>query len=256
MTELIKSEVNVEGRVSVQYAVVDRPELPTWGENEELAIVGQPVPRIDGAARVSGEARYTYDVQLPGMLWAAVLRSPHPHARVTCIDTSAAEALIGVLQVMTPENVPEITVRDGKQPLLTREPRFRGELVAAVAATDPDTARDALKLIAVEYEELPFVTDPEAALAPGAPPVWPDGNLFDGEPRIDERGDVEAGLAAADAVVELTLRTPSAVHNALETHGCVAHWEGDRLTIYESTQHVYGVRTLAASKLVSRPTYF
>ena len=106
MPRLIKSEVNVEGRVSVEYAVVDGPELPPWGENEELAIVGQPTPRIDGAARVSGEARYTYDVQLPGMLWARVLRSPHPHARVVRIDTSAAEALPGVVEIMTPETCP------------------------------------------------------------------------------------------------------------------------------------------------------
>src|SRR5919202_1295709 len=110
MPKLIKSEINVEGRVSVQYAVVDGPELPAWGENEELAIVGQPVPRIDGAARASGEARYTYDVTLPGMLWAGLLRSPHPHARVVSIDTSAVEALPGVVEVMTPGNMPPIKV--------------------------------------------------------------------------------------------------------------------------------------------------
>src|SRR5918998_6016373 len=114
MPKLIKTEVNVEGRVSVEYAVVDGPELPPWGENEELAIVGQPTPRVDGAARVSGEARYTYDVQLSGMLWARLLRSPHPHARVVRLDTSAAEALPGVVEVMTPRTMPAIRVSGNK----------------------------------------------------------------------------------------------------------------------------------------------
>ena len=249
MPKLVKSEVNVEGRVSVQYAVVDEPELPPWGENEELAIVGQPTPRIDGAARTSGEARYTYDVHLPGMLWARVLRSPHPHARVLRIDTSAAEALHGVVEIMTPENMPDIKVRGNKQPLLTKEPRFRGAAIAVLTATDPDIARDALELIEVEYEQLPFVTDPEAALVPDSPPVYPEGNIFQQKPRSDERGDVAAGFAEADAIAEVTIRTPTAVHNAMETHGCVAHWEGDQLTIYESSQHVYGVRDFAAGKL-------
>jgi xanthine dehydrogenase YagR molybdenum-binding subunit len=249
MPKLIKTEVNVEGRVSVQYAVVDGPDLAPWGENEELAIVGQPAPRIDGAARASGEARYTYDVLLPGMLWAGVLRSPHPHARVVSIDTSRAQALPGVVEIMTPDNMPPIKVRGGKQGLLASEPRFKGEAVVAVAASDPDVLADALKLIRVEYEELPFVSDPEAALAPDAPQVGPRGNILRGEPQREARGDVDAGFAEADVIVELTARTPTAAHNALETHGCVAQWEGDQLTLYESSQHVYGVRTFAADKL-------
>ena len=150
MPKLVKTEVNVEGRVSVQYAVVDGPELPPWGENEELAIVGQPTPRIDGAARASGEARYTYDVQLPGMLWARMVRSPHAHARVVSIDTSAAEALHGVVEIMTPDNMPAVRMRGAKPSLLTAEPLFRGELVAVVTATDPDIVQDALNLIKVE----------------------------------------------------------------------------------------------------------
>ncbi|HYF64446.1 MAG TPA: xanthine dehydrogenase family protein molybdopterin-binding subunit [Herpetosiphonaceae bacterium] len=242
MPKLIKSEINVEGRVSVQYALVEGPEMEPWGANEELAIVGRPTPRIDGPARASGEARYTYDVQLAGMLWAAVLRSPHAHARVASIDTAAASALPGVIEIMTPASAPEA---DG-QPLLTAEPRFRGAPIAVVAAVDPAVAADALRLIAVEYEPLPFVSDPEAALQAGAPEVQPGGNIVGGEAGRDERGDVAAGFAAAAASVELTVRTPTAVHNAMETHGCVAAWEGDQLTVYESTQHVYGVRAFAA----------
>src|SRR5918997_6086056 len=124
MPRLIKSEVNVEGRVSVQYAVVEGPDLAPWGENEELAIVGQPAPRIDGPARASGEARFTYDVQLPGMLWARALRSPHPHARVLSIDTSAAEALPGVVEVMTADNLPAL--KGSAEGLPKREPLFKG----------------------------------------------------------------------------------------------------------------------------------
>ena len=249
MPKLVKTEVNVEGRVSVQYAVVDGPELPQWDENEELAIVGQPTARLDGPAKASGEARYTYDVQLPGMLWAAVLRSPHAHARVARIDTAAAEALPGVVEVMTPANQPPIRVRGNKLPLLFDEPRFHGAPVAVVAASDPHIADDALRLIEVEYETLPFVTDPELAIAPGAPAVTSKGNIFDGEPSVEERGDIQAGFAEADVIVELTVRTPTAVHNPLESHGCVAQWEAGELTLYESTQHVYGVRTFAAGKL-------
>ncbi|HZB96167.1 MAG TPA: hypothetical protein VE268_09410, partial [Herpetosiphonaceae bacterium] len=152
MPKLIKTEINVEGRVSVQYALIDGPELPVWGENEELAIVGQPAQRIDGAARASGEAQYTYDVLLPGMLWAAVLRSPHPHARVVSIDTSAAEALPGVVEVMTPETAPPLKVRGSTQPILTLEPSFKGEAIVAIAATDPDILDDALRAVKVEYE--------------------------------------------------------------------------------------------------------
>jgi xanthine dehydrogenase YagR molybdenum-binding subunit len=244
MPKLIKSEINVEGRVSVQYAIVEGPEMEPWGANEELAIVGQPTPRIDGPARASGEARYTYDVQLSGMLWAAVLRSPHPHARVVSIDTAAALALPGVIEIMTPDTAP--AVADGPD-LLTSEPRFRGAPIAVVAAVDPAFAADALRLIAVTYEPLPFVSDPEAALAPGAPMVRSEGNIVGGQPDHDERGDVVQGFAEGVISVALTVRTPTAVHNALETHGCVAAWEGDQLTVYESTQHVYGVRAFAAA---------
>lgn len=248
MPKLVKTEVNVEGRITEEYAVIDSPELPAWEQNEELAIVGQPAKRLDGPAKTTGEARYTFDVQLPGMLYAAVLRSPHPNSRVVSVDARQAEKLPGVVAILTTENAPDIKVREGKLPLMPRDARFAGELVAAVAATDPQTAEDALALIAVEYEQLPYVTDFEQALAPDAPQVKPNGNIAN-KPNRKQRGDAEAGLAEADVVIEITVRTPTAVHNALETHGCVANWEGDQLTLYESTQHTYGVRAFAARKL-------
>jgi CO/xanthine dehydrogenase Mo-binding subunit len=251
MPKVIKTTVNVEGRVSEQYAIVEGAELEPWGENEELAIVGNPAPRIDGAARVSGEARYTYDVQLPGMVYCKLLHAPVPSANVTRIDTSKTRSVRGVLDVMTFENAPEIRLGGGQSRLLSGEVRFVGQPIAAVVAIDPLVARDALRLIEVEYDHRPFVADPQAAIAEGAPRVVGSkpNNQFGGKPRIETRGDVEAGFAQADAIVELTVRTPTALHNPFETHGCVAHWEGDQLTIYESTQHAFGVREFAASKL-------
>jgi xanthine dehydrogenase YagR molybdenum-binding subunit len=250
MAKLIKTTVNVEGRVSEQYALVEGDELTPWSSDEELGIVGYPAPRVDGAARASGEARYTYDVQLPGMTYAKVLRSKLPSARIRRIDSERARAMPGVLAVMTYEDAPEIPLGDYAR-LLSDEVRFAGQAIAVLVATDPAVADDALALIDVEYEPLPFVADPERALDEDAPVVLPGkpNNMFGGKPRTSERGDVEAGFAAADAIVELDAATPTAVHNPLETHGCVVHWEADQLTIYESTQHVFGVRQFAANSL-------
>ncbi|WP_026369361.1 xanthine dehydrogenase family protein molybdopterin-binding subunit [Kallotenue papyrolyticum] len=250
MPKVIKTTINVEGRVTEQFAIVEEDELPVWGEGEELGIVGYPIPRVDGAARVSGEARYTYDVRLPGMVYAHLLRATQPHARVIGVETQRARALPGVLAIMTclDESAAQSSNR---RRLLEDEVRFIGQPIAVVVADDPDHARDAAALIAVHYEPLPFVADPEAALQPSAPPVRLDrpNNLHNGKPTVRERGDIAAGLREADAIVELTVRTPTALHNPLETHGCVAHWEGDQLTIYESTQHAFGVRQFAARRL-------
>jgi xanthine dehydrogenase YagR molybdenum-binding subunit len=249
MPKLIKTTVNVEGRVTEQYALVEGNELPAWGPDEELGIVGYPTPRVDGAARVSGEAQYTYDVQLAGMAYAQLLRAPHASAQVRRIDTTRAKALPGVFTVMTCEDEAAQSPRAGK--LLVGDVRFAGQPIAVVVAADPYIARDALALIEVEYEQRPFVVDPEAALQDDAVKVQPGApnNLKDHRPRVASRGDVDAGLTEADVVVQLTVQTPTALHNALETHGCVAHWTGEQLTIYESTQHVFGVRAFAAQKL-------
>jgi len=250
MPKLVKTTVNVEGRVSEKYAVIEGSDLDAWGQNEELGIVGYPAPRVDGAARVNGEARYTYDVQLSGMTYAQLLRAPHAHARVTRIDVSRAKTIPGVITVMTFEDAPEIKLNQNLPRLLSGEVRFAGQPIAVIVATDPYIAADARRVIEVEYERLPFVVDPEAALQPDAVSVDSHyaGNVR-GKPSVTTRGDVAAGFAEADVIVELTARTPTAMHNALETHGCVAHWEGDQLTIYESTQHVFGVREFVSKKL-------
>ena len=181
--------------------------------------VGTPTARIDGLARVTGGATYAGDVSLPGMLHARVLRSPLPHARIKSIKTGKAAALSGVKAILTHENCTQAWSSGsapggniyGGQPgtrLLFNNPvRFWGEAVAAVAATDPYIADDALQLIEVEYEPLPFVLEPEDALKADAPEIYPGGNLAPNarnqkEPERYRRGDIERGFTASARVFE------------------------------------------------------
>src|SRR2546426_3062478 len=130
-------------------------------------IVGQPIGRLDGLDKVTGRARYSADVSLPGLVWGKALRSPLPHARILRIDPSKAQALPGVLAVLTAQDLPRVLVgrRMFDMPLLARDRvRIVGEKVAAVAALDPDIAEEALALITVEYEDLPAVFDPVRAI--------------------------------------------------------------------------------------------
>jgi xanthine dehydrogenase YagR molybdenum-binding subunit len=120
--------------------------------------------------------------------------------------------------------------------------RYAGEEVACVIGEDEDVCGDALEKIAVEYDVFPFVLDPEQALRPDAPKVQPGGNLWRGKADIYERGNVEQALAEADVVFEDVFRTQSALHNCMETHGSVVLWQGDRVVIWDSTQHIFGVR--------------
>jgi CO/xanthine dehydrogenase Mo-binding subunit len=222
-------------------------ELPAWGPDAGLTIAGRAHPRVEGVEKVTGRARYAYDVRLPGQLYARVLRSPFPHARIRRIDTSRAERLPGVRAVLSSANAPEIEwYRESR--LFDRTLRFQGDEVAAVAADTEEVAEDALRLIEVEYEPLPFVVDLEAALRPEAPRVHADGNLA-GEPKTYERGDVEAGFQEAEVVIDEVYTTQTALHNCLEPHGCTAHWDGDRLTLWDSTQAVFDVRQQVAEKL-------
>ncbi|MEJ7654950.1 MAG: xanthine dehydrogenase family protein molybdopterin-binding subunit [Chloroflexia bacterium] len=238
-----------EGRTSEQYVVVEQDDPEQWPASSELVHVGKPHTRIDGAERVTGRAQYTYDVHPPGMLVGKILRCPFPHARIKRIDTTAAEALPGVRAVISHLNAPRIEWYGDASLLFDTELMHEGDDVLAVAADDEDTARDALRLVEIEYEELPFVLDPERALLPDAPKVATEGNLDGGEPSVQERGDFEQGLAEAEVVVEGRYTTSSQLHNSLETHGSVVQWEGDNLTVWTSTQFVFGVRNEVAEKL-------
>ncbi|MFQ6039279.1 MAG: xanthine dehydrogenase family protein molybdopterin-binding subunit [Candidatus Poribacteria bacterium] len=198
----------------------------TWGDTEKLSIVGHRVPRLEGADKVTGRAKYTYDVNLPGMLYGAVLRCPHPHARIARVDTSQAEQM---------EDVKAVQHYEGQTAC------FAGDEVAAVAAVSNEIAEDALSLIEVEYEELPFVVDVEEAMKSDAPKALEtDSNIR--ETRTNEEGDVEEGFEESDAIVEATYSAPVIAHVCAEVHGAVAKWDGDNLTVWTSTQGVVGVR--------------
>jgi len=241
MAKLVKTRTEIEGHLRENFALVDQPRTTAWDVEDELEIVGQPVPRVDGQQRVSGAAHYPSDIQLPGLLHAHCLRSPHPHARLLRVDTARAEQLPGVRAVLSRNNAPPTPWRN-TQPLFADILRFAGQEVAVVVADTPTLARAALKLIEVEYEPLPFVLDPEAALRDDAPRVFTDSNLLNGAPEEYARGDVEKGFQQSAVIVEGVFETPAQMHNAFETHGSVAAWEGDQLTVYDSTQYIYGVR--------------
>ena len=226
----------------------DAPEIEPWAADEPLRIVGQPHPRVEGGEKVTGRARYAYDQRLPRQLYARVLRSPYPHARIRRIDTSRAEALPGVHAVLSSTNSQDVRWYQEQSLLFDPTLRFVGDEVAAVAAETGDIAEDALRLIEVDYEPLAFVADLEAALRPDATLVHAHGNLAS-EPEIYERGDTAAGFAQADVIIEQDYVTQTALHNCLEPHGCTASWAPDGLTLWESTQAIWGVREAIASAL-------
>ena len=235
------------------------PETPQPGERptpwKDTRIIGTAVPRVDAYERVSGSAVYPSDVSLPNMLYGAILRCPHPHARVKNIAAGKAQSMPGVHAVISGQTATAdlpwtYSSRGIKRESKLFDPhcRFEGETVAAAAAETSYLAWDAVRTIDVAYEVLPAVSDERAALDQGAATVHPEGNKV-GPPRSYERGDVAKGFAEADVVLEETYRTECEIHTPMELHGCVANWEGDRLTIWESTQGVYRVQKNVADIL-------
>jgi CO/xanthine dehydrogenase Mo-binding subunit len=229
VARLIRTEKEVEGRYEEVWLVVEEDALEQWPAGPR-AIVGQPALRQDGLERARGEAVYTADLKLPGMLHAAVLRSPYAHARVARIDLTPALALPGVHTAIGPQDLEQLTDECG----------FQGAAVAAVCADTYAQARAAVAAIDVDWEELPVLLDPDEAVA--------RGELI-GEPRVRERGDYERGLAEADVVVEGTYRTQVVLHNSMETHQSVVQWVGDTLEVHISTQYIWGIRDEVAQGL-------
>jgi xanthine dehydrogenase YagR molybdenum-binding subunit len=225
-------------------------ELPPWGE---VQVVGKRRPRVDAFERVSGKAVYPRDFSLPNMLHAAILRSPYAHAKVKSIDLGLAKKMPGVVAVLGPDSkgadMEWFARQNGKGGLLL-DPHCRaeGDEVAAVAAETLPQALDAIRVIKVEWEVLPFVLDPEKALDEKAPKVWDEGNRI-AEPNVYKRGDLEKGFADADVVLEETYRTPCEIHVPMEVHGSVVSWDGPRLTVWDSTQGVYAVQGTVAQRL-------
>ena len=227
-----------------------------WDPSQKFSILGSRVPRLDGPAKVSGQAIYGIDVRLPGMLYGRILRSPHPAATVTSIDLAAARKMPGVRAALSIAQ-PGETVR------------YAGQAVAAVAAETSEQAQDALSAIRVVFEPKPFVVDIEAARKPGAPLVFQpknDAKSFDPYaaelkgsgprsgnvqgPRVSNKGNVDEGFQKADVIVEGTYLTQVQTHSALETHGLVAAWQPDgSLKVWASTQGIFTVRDELADVL-------
>ena len=205
--------------------------------------VGRNVPRVDGVDKVTGRARYTGDIVLPGMLEGRILRSPLPHARIRAIDTSRAEALGGVRAVVTAKDLSGIDPFYNGRPVVAMDKvRYVGEPVAAVAAEDEHTAEAALALIEVDYEELPSALGMDAALAPGAPLIHDEapGNVCAHE-RV-EQGDVDQGFAASDRVFEARYTFPMVYHYSMEPHAAVARYGADGIDLWSSAQHPFIVQ--------------
>ena len=221
----------------------------------EYSVVGKPLPRVDGLAKLTGQAKYTTDLTLPNMVYGKLLRSPLPHAKIVSIDTSQAEKLPGVEAVITGKDtfgiryafVDTPNFPGEERPLAEDKVRFVGEAVAAVAAADPDIAEDALDLIEVEYDPLPAVFDPEEAMKDGAPQVhgeiarttscaWEDwgvarkGHSYTPVNNVAGRvllsyGDIEKGFSEAEYIREDRFWSPATAHMAMEPHTIVASYD-------------------------------
>ncbi len=214
----------------------------------KFSIVGQSVPRVDGAAKVTGAAKYVADLTIPGMIEGKFLRSPYAHARIRSIDTSEAEAMAGVVAVLTSKDLDDIGHYMGRgknkdQPIIaTDRAIFAGQPVAAVAAIDRATAEAALGKIHVVYDELPAVISVDEAMADGAPRLhnFAERNVCAHHELV--KGDVEKGFAEADVIVEDEFDFPMIYHYAMEPHTAIAQFDGEGITIWTSTGHPFGVR--------------
>jgi xanthine dehydrogenase YagR molybdenum-binding subunit len=233
LARLIRTEKEVEGRYEDVWVVVEEDAIDQWPEGP-LTTVGRAVPRVDGVQRARGEAPYTADLQLPGMLHTAVLRSPYARARVTSIDLDAGRAARGVRAVLGPGDIDA----------LTDEPGYVGHAVAAIAAETFGLAQAALEELGVEWEVLEPLLEPDEAVR---------RESFVSDVKNYERGNFERGVAEGDAVVEAEYRTQVVLHNSMETHQAVCHWEDDGITIYISTQYIWGIRDAMAGQLELPP---
>jgi len=235
----------------------------------KFKVIGTRPIRHDGVDKVTGRARYGADISLPGMLHAKVLRSPHAHARIKAIDASAARALSGVKAVITGADFPDIppemvqigenfvNARNLSMNIMARDKVFYdGHAVAAVAATSPHIAEEAVKLIKVEYEVLPHVQSVLAAMKDDAPILHPDLRTGGTAEKSDKqtnvanqvrfaRGDLEAGFAAAEVIAEREFNTAMVHQGYIEPHNAVAQYNQDgRSTIWVSTQGSFAIREL------------
>lgn len=214
--------------------------------------VGVSIPHIRGKEIVTGGLQYITDLKLSGMLHGRVLRSPIPHGTIVNLDVQKALSVPGVEVVLSGKNVPQRKfgpLLEDWEIFATEKVRFVGDEVAAVAASDPDAAEEALQKIMVEYEELPAVFDPKEAMEPDAPLVHEKERNIAMSFHV-ERGDVEEGFREADFVYENSFSSPQVYHAYLEPNGCLAHSDSQgRVTIYLPTQTPSITRVLYAKAL-------
>jgi xanthine dehydrogenase molybdenum-binding subunit len=240
-----------------------------------MALIGQDISPPDLHAKITGRARYAEDFRADGMVFAKLLASPMPHCRVTRIDASAALAMDGVIGILTADEVPQSET--GEQ-CLTNHPHYEGEAILAVAAIDETTAADAIERIRVDFEPLPFVLNPLDSMRPGSPNARLEGNtrtgrelttlkwteedfanapegsmpMPDGEGKANTEwmvGDIDAGFAAADLILDETIVHQSLTHHPLEPRSAMAYWQNGRLFIHTSTQSLVRTRQALAAQL-------
>ncbi len=228
-------------------------------QERDLDVVSHGVTRYDAPDKVSGRARYTADLKLPGMVYGKILTSPIPHGIIRRIDVGRARALPGVLAVITGQDVPDTwygvsPARYDEQILARDRVRHVGDEVAAVAAIDEQTALEALRLIDVEYEELPAVFDPFEAMKPDAPQIHPENRRYEGNINTLvewDFGDVDAAFAEADHVRRQRFVGNRTYQSPLEPHASLARWEhhGNRVTLWSATQVPHYVHQMVSRTL-------
>jgi CO/xanthine dehydrogenase Mo-binding subunit len=234
-------------------------------QRKAYKVAGTDARRVDGIEKVTGKALYTGDLRLPGMAYAKILRSPLAHARLVKVDASNAMGMNGVIATLTRDDIKDLNYKYGatykdQSIVAVDKVRYAGDPVAAVLAESPAIAEQALDLIEVEYEELPKVTNIEEATAPGAIQVHPGdvaraelrGSVYGAPERFRgtnicyylgfSRGDVEKGFAEAEHVFEDTFRFQKVQHCSLEAHVNIAHYDGDKLTVWASCQDPFTLR--------------
>ena len=238
-------------------------------------LIGQDIVPDDLHAKITGRAKYAEDFRADGMVFAKLLPSPMPHCRVLRIDASAALAMDGVVGILTADDVPQSEF--GEQ-CLTNHPLYEGESVLAIAAVDETTAADAIERVVVDFEPLPFVLNPLDGVRPGSPNARPEGNTLigrdwasikwteedfanapegsmpmpDGEGKSDTEwmvGDIEAGFAEADLILDETVVHQSVTHHPMEPRSAMAYWQNGRLFIHTSTQSLVRTRQAIAGQL-------
>ena len=245
--------------------------MSTMKTTRDVKGVGVAIPRPDGPEKVTGRVQYVGDIKPKGLLHAKLLRSPHAHAKIVSIDTSAARALPGVRAVLTAKDIPHLKKKAPTRAhavLAIDRAVFMGQPVAAVAADEPSIAEEALDLIKVEYQVLPASIDPLKAMQPGAPPVADAGTEADTSEALAhsavaiakseapakavnisqqarlQRGDVAKGFAESDHVLEKTYRVPMVHQGYLEPHAVLAEWDRNGLlTLWASTQGSFNTRS-------------